>query len=237
MEKIVNPCKCKLYDMHSKIIEVPAFVKIEYKEKKPGQKVLSITGVVGPMRNGDCLGSCGQCIDEISGGIPADSWDVDMIKKLCKIWERWHLNDMNAACEHQRAAGWIEKAKIVVKMYEHTTTTDAGKKKRAAENAALEALRNGETFTPTAEQVKYANLENFIKSHLSEINENYKIYKTEEKALGWLSPEEHPEGILGKECPVCGHKYGSGRLYEEVPEDVINWLFNLPDTKIKPAWV
>lgn len=48
MEKIVNPCKCKLYDMHSKIIEVPAFVKIEYKEKKPGQKVLSITGVVGP---------------------------------------------------------------------------------------------------------------------------------------------------------------------------------------------
>lgn len=34
MKKIVNPCKCKLYDMHSKIIEVPAFVKIEYKEKK-----------------------------------------------------------------------------------------------------------------------------------------------------------------------------------------------------------
>lgn len=62
MEKIVNPCKCKLYDMHSKIIEVPAFVKIEYKEKKPGQKVLSITGVVGPMRNGDCLGSCGNTV-------------------------------------------------------------------------------------------------------------------------------------------------------------------------------
>lgn len=103
MEKIVNPCKCKVYDIRGEIREVPAFVKIEYKEKKPGQKVLSITGVVGPMRNGDCHGSCGQCIDEISGGIPADGWDVDMIKKLCKIWRRWHLNDMNAACEHQRA--------------------------------------------------------------------------------------------------------------------------------------
>ena len=38
MKKIVNPCKCKVYDMHSKIIEVPAFVKIEYKEKSPGRK-------------------------------------------------------------------------------------------------------------------------------------------------------------------------------------------------------
>lgn len=54
MEKIVNPCKCKAYDMRGEIIEVSAFVKIEYKEKKPGKKVLSITGVVGPMRNGDC---------------------------------------------------------------------------------------------------------------------------------------------------------------------------------------
>lgn len=226
MEKIVNPCKCKVYDMHSKIIEVPAFVKIKYKEKKPGQKVLSITGVNG---------SCGQCIDEIRGGIPADGWDVDMIKKLCKIWEQWHLNDMNAACTHQQAAGWKEKEKIVVKIYEHIITMDAKKKKRAAENAALEALRNGETFTPTAEQVKYANLENFIKSHLPEINENYKICKTEEKALGWLRPEVHPEGILGKECPVCGYKYGSSWFYESVPGDVIDWLFNLPDTKIKPA--
>lgn len=38
MKKIINPYKCKLYDMHSKIIEVPAFVKIEYKEKSPGRK-------------------------------------------------------------------------------------------------------------------------------------------------------------------------------------------------------
>lgn len=41
MEKIVNPCKCKVYDMRCEIREVPAFVKIKYKEKKPGQKVLS----------------------------------------------------------------------------------------------------------------------------------------------------------------------------------------------------
>lgn len=41
MEKIINPCKCKLYDMHSKIIEVPAFVKIEYKEKARAESVIN----------------------------------------------------------------------------------------------------------------------------------------------------------------------------------------------------
>ena len=28
---------------------------------------------------------------------------------LLAIWERWHLNDMRAECEHQRAAGWDTK--------------------------------------------------------------------------------------------------------------------------------
>jgi hypothetical protein len=25
---------------------------------------------------------------------------------LKELWDRWHLNDMKAACEHQRALGW-----------------------------------------------------------------------------------------------------------------------------------
>ena len=44
-------------------------------------------------------------------------------------------------------------------------------------------------------------------------------------------------GFLGRPCPVCGYKYGSAWQTEEVPKDVIEWLFDLPDTKIKPAWV
>ena len=60
---------------------------------------------------------------------------------------------------------------------------------------------------------------------------------TEEKALGWLKPEEHPEGILGKPCPVCGYKYGTSWLREEVPEDVLQFLYSLPNTTKQPAWV
>lgn len=52
-----------------------------------------------------------------------------------------------------------------------------------------------------------------------------------------VKPDEHPDGILCKPCPVCGYKYGTSWLMEEVPEDVIDWLFALPDTTVKPAWV
>lgn len=61
--------------------------------------------------------------------------------------------------------------------------------------------------------------------------------KTETKGNGWVHPNEHPEGILGKACPVCGYKYGHAWKKEEVPADVIAWLEALPDTDITPAWV
>jgi hypothetical protein len=59
----------------------------------------------------------------------------------------------------------------------------------------------------------------------------------EEKAAGWVTPSEHPDGLLERPCPVCGYKYGSAWLEEAVPDAVLDWLYNLPDTKIRPAWI
>jgi hypothetical protein len=50
----------------------------------------------------------------------------------------------------------------------------------------------------------------------------------EKKTLGWLRPEEHPDGILCKPCPVCGYRYGTAWKTEKVPRAVIDWLFALP---------
>lgn len=56
---------------------------------------LSISGVVGPRRGGNCTGSAGQIDDvlgeKILGGLPAAD-----IAELCSVWKRWHLNDMRA---------------------------------------------------------------------------------------------------------------------------------------------
>lgn len=92
--------------MRGKKIIVPAFVKIEYKNGK-----LRISGVIGPKPNNDCLGSCGQCVDEISAGTPADCWTSEMLEKFCAIWRKWHLNDMHAECEHQQELGYNKLAK------------------------------------------------------------------------------------------------------------------------------
>ena len=50
-------------------------------------------------------------------------------------------------------------------------------------------------------------------------------------------PTPYFDPYTGHACPVCGYSIGSAWLKEEVPQPVIDWLFSLPDTTVKPAWV
>ena len=241
MKKIINPCKCLVYTLTGREVLRNAFCKIEYDETK-GR--LSITGVVAPTKDGNALGSVGQCVDEIRKGTPTEEWNKKMLNKFCDIWDKWHLNDMRPYCEHQRELGWDTLASEKVNIYHYTLTKEAEGKKKEAENRALEYLRNGITFIPTESEIYFSNLTIFKDGDSSEPPENYKLYKSimtnstyETKALGWLRPDEYPEGILTKPCPVCGYKYGTAWLKEEVPENIIKWLEDLPETKIEPAWV
>ena len=64
---------------------------------------LSITGVEGPLKNGECLGACGQIDmhlkpEDISA---APGWSRGKIAEFLKIWNRWHLNDMKAGSPAQ----------------------------------------------------------------------------------------------------------------------------------------
>jgi hypothetical protein len=75
---------------------------------------LSIYGVVGPMKNGDCRGSCGQInmsfdIDSITEFVLG--WNKEQIERFMKVWDRWHLNDMRAGTLEQEQAirEWKEK--------------------------------------------------------------------------------------------------------------------------------
>lgn len=247
INKVVNPCSVMVYrDVYKEERPYPAFAKVLYDGKR-----LSITGVVGPRNNGDCWGSAGQCVDSIKNGIVnAPDWDSEMLKKFCEIWEHHHLNDMRPYCPHQKELGWDKLAHKDVEIYHYRLTTDGLNKRNKAESAAIKALHSGETFTPSEEQVFYSNLPYSLDVYKKELEDKYKglyapkkpIYPgdtgyIEHKKLGWLHPEEHPDGILTKPCPVCGYKYGTSWLTEEVPEDVLSWLSELPETKKTPAWV
>ena len=237
MKLIINPCKCdvgtgKMYN---------AFVEISYKDGK-----LSLHGVIGPRRNGNCYGSCGQCVDEIRKGTPNPGWSREMLDKLCDIWDEWHLNDLRPHCEHQKALGWDKEALQPVTLYHYCLNPDAVKKQKEAEAAAITALKNGETFTPTKDQSFYASLPYFLdvyEDQNMDVTSCYEPYNnsihgaSETKTRGWMRFDQSELGLIGKPCPVCGYKYGTEWKKEEVPKEVIDWLLALPETTIEPAWV
>lgn len=144
------------------------FVKIKFNDGK-----LSITGVEGPKRNGDCQGSCGQ-IDLHDGEFDAygPGFSAETVERLRFLWRRWHLNDMQAGSP--------------------------------AQTAHLRAL--------PSEPQTYEKARDQLREHGLNPDPNY-IHN-------------------GKP-----YSYGSAWLHEEVPEDVIEWLFALPDTDITPEWV
>lgn len=93
----------------------PMFVKTEYDGRR-----LSVSGVIGPQRNGGAWGAAGQIdsqfLDYDARGwlhltdlVIHDPWTLDGVRRLFDIWQRWHLNDMRAGCEHQRADGWDKR--------------------------------------------------------------------------------------------------------------------------------
>lgn len=80
------------------------FVRVTWDGKR-----LSLIGVEGPKANGDAIGSCGQITIDPEAVTPAIGWTKAKVRKLINVWKRWHLNDMRAGCEHQRAAKWNER--------------------------------------------------------------------------------------------------------------------------------
>ena len=212
------------------------YCKIEFDGKK-----LSISGVEGPLRGGNAIGSCGQIDMHLGVGAditPAPEWTSDKIAAFLAIWERWHLNDMRAGCEHQRAA-WEPEKKLTLVTWR--LTSDALTQQTKVKREVDEMIREHgslDKLAPWTHMIYKAPFEITLPAGSRfDYDELYKEHKREEKTAGWVYPSEHPEGLLTKPCDVCGYKYGSAWLHEDVPADVITWLFALPDTDVQPAWV
>lgn len=200
-------------------------VEMEYKEDGD-KKRFSVCGNVWNARRSDIV--CGgQCLDTI-----AEYITDPVFSEIYRLWNLYHLNDMHPACQHQAAQGWEEIAKKKITLYHWRMTPEALAEQKSAEKAALIALRCGETFKPTIKQRFFAALPYSITTHTETLPEDKAKYyqpkkplyngdkgHTEEKALGWLHENEHPDGILSKACPVCGYKYGTAWKYFPIPAE------------------
>ena len=172
--KVVQPGRVASWGYGGQEIKTNLFIKIVW----DGQN-LSITGVEGPRKNGDCAGSCGQCLDSLKELVSlSNGWDVDMAGKLYDFWNKWHLNDLTAGSPAQM--------KYLSKFTEDT----------------------------------------YKKTHDS----HYEWAKEVLEKVG-LQPDPH---LVFSGVP---YSYGSKWLRTEVPYYVLDFLRNLPDTGVEPAWI
>lgn len=212
-------------------------VEIEYREEN-GKKVFSASADVWNNTHTDII--CGgQCLDRIAPYI-----NDPIFTEILRLWKLYHLNDMHPECEHQAAAGWRQKAGEKVTLYHWRMTREAHAEQKAAEKAAIIALKCGEKFKPTIKQRFFANLEYSLTTYTetppADIAKYYEPKKplfagdkghTETKTLGWLRETEHPEGLLSKACPVCGYKYGTAWKYFPIPEEDEKTIYKLLNEK------
>lgn len=217
MKKVIHPCNVPQWDekLH------PLFCKIEFRDGK-----LSISGVIGPKRNGDAVGGCGQVDMEFDHKNKedndsrytnpieanslkfADGWNKTKWYKFLDIWKHWHLNDMNSACEHQEALGW-------------TYDTHRGKYTEYKGRDIEEKKEIIEILQTSGYGYEYQDGKYGYKFKLAD------DFKT---LLYWNE-------YSGHSCPECGYEIGSAWLKREVPQDAIKFLESLPDTDVTPAWV
>ena len=227
MEKIFKFGKIDFNGTGRKINDVT--VETELKNTDNGPEFTASGNVWNSAHTDIVMG--GQCLDDLAKYI-----HNPMFKKILRFWKLYHLNGMHPDCEHQYSLGWEEKALQKVKIYCFSLTNDAIRKQNAAKCAAISALKAGKTFIPTEEQQFFAFLKYDIKTPLDHLPNKIKDYYKpgscinppyEEKALGWLRPSEHPEGLLGRACPVCGYQYGYGWKYFPIPENDLHEIKKL----------
>ncbi len=168
---------------------------------------LSISGVIGPKSNGDARGGCGQICMEFAHRNPQDN-DGRTTKPIKPE-------------EIEFAAGWTADRWLdLLDIWEawHLNDMQAGCVHQRAEGWSRRPI---DPSKPTSAYGKFFE---------GQKSDSWNM-------LSWIRPDEHPEGLLNKPCPVCGYKYGSAWLKQELPNEVEKFLQSLPDTDKEPAWV
>lgn len=210
----------------------PDKITIEYTLRDDKGR-LSLTGVIADGLRSDCL-AAGQIVNALLEyvKIPSPSWPKEKLEKLIEIWHRWHLNDMNAACEHQR--NWPLDKPLDVQIYTQVGTRCDDIRAFIRGGRATEEEKNllklsDDIWGAMTTGGKHGNFGGSSPYPAEDIvrllGENMLAkWKIEQKTAGGVYPFQHPEGLLCKPCEVCGYEYGSAWLYEAVPEDVLEWL-------------
>ena len=91
-KRVLNPFKASVGSKY----KYQVFFVIEIRKLGGNPKYnLSVWGVHGPLASGNCIGSCGQIIDNFIDNknlVYNKGWNKDLYKKLIQFWKENHLN-------------------------------------------------------------------------------------------------------------------------------------------------
>lgn len=80
-------------------------VRLDVTLKIEGEKtIFSASGEVWQSNMRD-IEMGGQCLDSIWAEFSGQIEDPTLFKQIMRLWEKFHLNDMHAECEHQEKRG------------------------------------------------------------------------------------------------------------------------------------
>lgn len=230
--KTLNKTTKKFYDVKTRFGKtVKVVLEIETRDNNKGELVLSISGALydtykyvnGYRKDPIAFGQVDMDIDYEAAS--------DDLKRILDIWKEYHLNDMHAECIHQEEAGIRELASQPLYKAEYTMTHDTIVKQRKVEDFIKKELVQNGTVTLSQDQqdlytMKYSIKKFFLNADEAKENipEGYKLREVEATLRGHTSLSESEFGLLGKECPVCGYKYGHGWTYRPIPEEILTEL-------------
>ena len=176
-------------------------IKVELRTTEKGEE-FSACGDVWNSKHTDIIMG-GQCIDTIGKYLKGNK----TYKTILELWEKYHLNGMNAWCECEHEEDSSEKVKVYKLRY-----NEEGKRL-----SKIRDLGKFEEFIEVTEE----GMKN-IPSALYEVREYKSLGDTgiEEKTRGWVTYDEtfSPDGLIGKPCPHCGAKYGCSWYFHPIPE-------------------
>jgi hypothetical protein len=253
INKVVMPgeMSCGRKGIHRKVFckiayNTPKQLEMNTHIQKHGDAfTLSITGVCGPTRFGNAYGGCGQIQDgllKIDRLNVKEGWDRGMLVKLVRYWQRYHLNGMRSGCVHQDE--WDTAKEIEV--YTYFRGDEYGKAEKVVKEGRCGNYSEYVHLTGILAQVNKWLFGRLYKGSIEDAPEVFKRLceegfikqhsSTKERA-GHVRFNEHPEGLFCKPCPVCGYEYGTGYIWRQIPQEVLEWLAALPETKEEYAWV
>jgi hypothetical protein len=172
-----------------------------------------------------------------------NGFNKENIEELVKIRNRWHFNSYSQMCEHQIVSGVVEKGMQKVGMNWFETSLYTHNRQKEIEKKILQFIENNDEFSLTKEEMTLMCLPHCLMTYRSQPQECVRKFYFEEPVNSYnmslisLSKNEHPDGLLGETCLVCGHEIGEGSCFVSVPQDVIDWLFSLPEAEHVPEWL